>query len=176
MRGSGRLFAGAAGVAIVLAIGVTIWPFLTEDQLGTPPGGANPATRSDTTASRGAPAQNAAQSTVGRTDPAGLEDSAGGRARAIKQSSHALTLDPRQRSQIRNVIADHQDAPKIEKAPFEMMIGAAVPEQVATKDIPVDLTKIMNGYWGDQYLLVQNDLVIVDQHSRRVVAIVPSAL
>jgi hypothetical protein len=32
----------------------------------------------------------------------------------------------------------------------------------------------MNGFWGDQYLLVQNEMVIVDQHSRRVVAIVPS--
>jgi len=31
----------------------------------------------------------------------------------------------------------------------------------------------MNGYWGDQYLIAGDTMNIVDQHSRRVVAIVP---
>lgn len=66
------------------------------------------------------------------------------------------------------------DAPKIDKAPFELMIGTALPRQVPLKDIPAEITQVMSGFWGDQYLLVQNEMVIVDQHSRRVVAIVPS--
>jgi hypothetical protein len=49
-----------------------------------------------------------------------------------------------------------------------------VPHQVALKDIPPEITQVMNGYQGDQYLLVQDEMVIVDQHSRRVVAIVPA--
>jgi hypothetical protein len=32
----------------------------------------------------------------------------------------------------------------------------------------------MNGYWGDPDLLVQDKMVIVGQHSRRIVAIVPN--
>jgi hypothetical protein len=39
-------------------------------------------------------------------------------------------------------------------------------------DLLRKITEIMAGYWGDQYVLVQDKLVIVDQHSRRVVAIV----
>ena len=35
------------------------------------------------------------------------------------------------------------------------------------------VTSIMDGYWGDKYLMVRNTLVIVDHQSRRVVAIVP---
>jgi hypothetical protein len=126
-RGTRRLFAGAAAVAIVLLIGVTVWPFLTRNQLGTPKGGANPATTSDTTGSRGAPAQNAAESTVGKNDPAGQADSAGGRASAIKQSSQPLQLNPQQTQKIKDVIARQNDAPKVDKAPFELMIGTAVP-------------------------------------------------
>ena len=172
-RGTRNVFVGAAVVAVALAVGVTVWPFATQNQLGTPKGGANPTTASDTTGSRGAPAQRAAESTVGKDDPTG-EDVNGSRAKAIKQSSQALQLNPQQRQQIKDVISHQSDAPKIQKAPFEMMIGTAVPNQVALKDIPPEITHVMNGYQGAQYVLVQDEMVIVDQHSRRVVAIVPA--
>jgi hypothetical protein len=56
---------------------------------------------------------------------------------------------------------------------FEIMIGAAVTGQVQLQDIPPEITQIMNGYWGDQYVLVQDKLVVVDQRTRRLAAIVP---
>jgi hypothetical protein len=171
--GTRHVFVGAGVIAAILLIGVSVWPLLTQNQLGTPKGGANPSTTSDTTGSRGAPAQRAAESTVGKNDPAG-QDTNDARAKAIKQSSRALQLDAQQRQQIRDIISRQSDAPKIQKAPFELMIGAAVPNQVELKDIPAEITQVMNGYWGDQYVLVQDELVIVDQHSRRVVAIVPA--
>jgi hypothetical protein len=172
-RGTSRLFVGGAVIAVVLGVAVTIWPLVTQNQLGTPKGGANPATTPDTTASRGAPAQSAAQSAVGKSDPAGQESN-GGRAEAIKKSSEPLQLNAEQHQKVRDVIAHQPDAPKIQKAPFEMMIGTAVPKEVQLKDIPPEITQAMNGFWGDQYLLVQDELVIVDQHTRRVVAIVPA--
>ena len=167
-----RMLAGAFVVALILGAAVTIWPFVTQNQTGTPKGGANPATASDTTTSPGAPAQKAGESTVGKNDPAG---SGGGRPSAIKQSSTALQLSAEQRQKIKEVISHQPDPPKVQKAPFEMMIGTAVPQDVKLKDIPPEITEIMKGYWGDQYVLVQDELVIVDQHSRRVVAIVPAA-
>ena len=115
-RGTRRLFMGAAVIAVVLALGFTVWPFLTQNQLGTPNGGANPATTSDTV-SRGAPAQNAAESTVGKSDPAGQEDTSGGRARAIKQSSQALQLDPQQHQQIKDVILTKRVLPRSTRLP-----------------------------------------------------------
>ncbi|WP_246701581.1 DUF1236 domain-containing protein [Rhodopseudomonas sp. BR0G17] len=33
----------------------------------------------------------------------------------------------------------------------------------------------MNGYWGDQCLVVSDRLVIVDRQTRRIVALVPLA-
>jgi hypothetical protein len=51
-------------------------------------------------------------------------------------------------------------------APFERL-------RSEINQLAPEITEIMNGYWGDQYVLVQDKLVIVDQHARRVVAIVP---
>ncbi|MGY4623264.1 DUF1236 domain-containing protein [Bradyrhizobium sp. USDA 4486] len=55
---------------------------------------------------------------------------------------------------------------------FEMMVGTSVPQQTGTADLPAEATQVLNGFWGDQYLLAGKDLVIVDQHSRRVAAII----
>jgi len=173
-QGTRRLWLATSVLAAVLLIGLSVWPFLTENQIGTPEGGANPSTASDTTAGRGAPAQRAAESTVGKNNPAGLADSTGGRARAIKESSRSLELAEHQQQQLRDIIARQPDAPHLSQANFEMMIGAAVPQQVTLRDIPPEITEVLHGYWGDLYVLVQNKLVIVDQHSRRVVAIVPA--
>ena len=63
--------------------------------------------------------------------------------------------------------------PKSGKADFELMIGTLVPQQVPVQDLPPEVSQIMNGYWGDHCLLVGDTMVIVDQHTRRIVAIVP---
>lgn len=105
-----------------------------------------------TTASRGTPARQGAESTVGKNNPAGQADLSGGHAKAV-ESSEALQLNPEQRQQIKDAIARQQAAPRVEKAPFEMMIGTSVPGQMQLKDIPPEITRVMNGYWGDQYLL-----------------------
>jgi len=165
---------GGAACAVVLFIAFLAWPLMTQNQLGTPPGGANPAKTSGTTVGNTAPAQQAAESTVGKNDPAGQEDATGGRARALKQTSHALQLDDRQRQQIRDILS-RQSAPRMAQPNFDLMIGTAVPGQVQLQDLPPEITQVMNGYWGDQFLLTQDKMVIVDQHTRRVVAIVPTA-
>jgi len=165
---------GGAGVAALLFVAVIAWPLMTENQLGTPPSGANPAKTSSTTVGNSAPAQHAAESTVGKNDPAGTEDATGGRARAIQQSARTLQLDDRQRQQIKDILG-RQSVARVQNPGFEMMIGASVPAQVQLQDIPPEITQVMNGYWGDQYVLTNDRMIIVDQHSRRVVAIIPTA-
>src|SRR4051794_41879809 len=97
--GTRRLMVGGACCAAVLFVAVIAWPLLTENKLGTPPSGADPAQTSSTTVGNSAPAQRAAESTVGKNDPAGLEDSTGGKARAIQQSTRPPPLGERERPQ-----------------------------------------------------------------------------
>jgi hypothetical protein len=166
-----RLFLGGLGIGVILLLAIMAWPFVTDNFLGTPKGGAETSS-TDTTVSRGAPAQQAAQSTVGKSDPAGVEDTSGGRARAIKESSQPLSLTDQQLTEIRTALKS-TDAPKLDQANFEMMIGVSVPKQTSLKDIPPKITEVLNGYAGDQYTLVQDKLVIVDHNSGRIAAIVP---
>ena len=174
-NGTRRLVLGAAIVAAILLVVVALWPLVLRDKLGTPSGGANPATSPDLTASRGLPEQRAAESTVGKSNPAGQTDTSGGRARQIGQSSQPLQLSDAQRQQVKTILAK-TDVPKTEKVDFEVTIGAAVPKQVQLKDMPPEVTQLMNGYWGDQFLVAGDTMIIVDQHSRRVVAIVPGVV
>jgi hypothetical protein len=46
------------------------------------------------------------------------------------------------------------------------MIGTAIPAKTPIADLPPEVSETMNGYWGDQYLMIQNKMVVVDQHTR----------
>ena len=155
-------------VLAVVFVAVTVWPIVVPNPLGTPKGGAN--TSSDTAQSGVTPAQRSAESEVGKAGPAN-EAPTVGLADKIKSSSHPLFIDNAQRSKLRELVQARNDARTRE--PFEIMIGAAVPKQVNLVDLPEEASRILNGYSGDQYTMVQDKLVIVDKTSRRVVAIVP---
>jgi hypothetical protein len=119
----------------------------------------------------GKPAQLDAESALAKDDPAGLEDRTGGRARNIKQTSRAIQLSDQERQRLRSVTAA-AGGPKLDAAGFELMIGTSIPDKTPIADLPPEVSEIMNGFWGDQYLMVQDNLVIVDQHTGRVAAIV----
>jgi hypothetical protein len=119
----------------------------------------------------GRPAQVDAESAAAKSDPAGVEDATGGRARNIKQTSRSLQLSEEQRERLQKVAAS-SNAPKLDVAGFELMIGTAIPEKTPIADLPPEVSEIMNGFWGDQYLLVQDKMIVIDQHTRRVAAIV----
>jgi hypothetical protein len=119
----------------------------------------------------GEPAQQDAESTLAKSDPAGLEDSTGGRARNMKMTSRDLQLSDQQRQRLRGLMTAAGN-PRLDAAGFELMVGTAIPDKIPVSDLPPEVTEIMNGFWGDQYLLVQDKMVVVDQHTRRVAAIV----
>jgi hypothetical protein len=56
---------------------------------------------------------------------------------------------------------------------MSLTVGAAVPRQIELRDLPTAVADALHGYNGDKYLLVRDQLVIVDGQARRVVALVP---
>lgn len=155
-------------------VGLMAWfavPYLlgSTDYLGRPSTGADKNT-SATTVGTGVPTQREAESAVAKNDPAGNEDATGGRARNIKQSSQPVSLTREGRDKLKSIFGS--GAASVDKANFEMMIGTSVPRQTQLADLPPEATQVLNGYWGDQYLIAGKDLVVVDQHSRRIAAII----
>ena len=128
--------------------------------------------------------EGAGQSVAGRqgplvpnTDPSltGRPQNANEHARQIDQNLAPLTISDEQRQKIRSLIASIGAPPRAGDQQFTVSIGAAVPKQIPLKQIPTDLASALNGFQGQDYVLVGTQLVIVDASARRVVAIIPQA-
>src|SRR4051812_47090803 len=127
-EGSRKLMLGGSVIAAVLFVGLFAWfavpsLFGTTDYLARPSTGADHST-TGTAVGTGLPTQGEGQSAVGKTDPAGAEDSTGGRARKIMQSSQPLSLSQEQRDRLRSIFSS-ASGPRMERPNFELMIGTS---------------------------------------------------
>lgn len=115
--------------------------------------------------------QPAGQSAAGRNE-SGTNKSDPQRAAEIEHTEHPTSVSGPQREKIRQALArikpDRRD-----QVDFSLVIGSAVPRDVKLDDLPTDIADSLNGYNGDQYLVVRDQLVIIDHQSRRVVALIP---
>lgn len=116
--------------------------------------------------------QRAGESAVGKNQPNRPEDSTGSKARAIHDSAGPVTLSPDQKAKAREALA--QAGPKrVDHVDYTIMIGAAVPRQAELGELPPAVSQALGGYEGDGYVLVRDQLIIVDKEARRIVAIIP---
>ena len=97
---------------------------------------------------------------------------ASGEAAQIEQTATPLKLSEAQRQQIRQYFAS-KPGQRMQSANFSLAIGAAVPQDVPLQKLPPEILSAMGGYQGNDYVLVGDQLVIVDPSARRVVALVP---
>ena len=164
-RATRRVMLSCAIVAAILLIGFAVWPFLEPGRFSP---GPHPSQSTSGQAGSDQPAggSEAAKDTFAPGDPSG------GRAREIKHTAEPLSLNPEQRTKLREMIGN-QNAPRDDKLSISLEVGEAVPREVELRDLPPEATRILNGYAGDQYVVVRDKLVIVDRPSRRVAAIVP---
>ncbi len=103
----------------------------------------------------------------------GSGQNSSGEAAQIEQSATPLKLTDAQREQIRSYFSG-KSASRLQQADFSVAIGAAVPQQVELQKRPGEVSSLIGGYQGDDYVLVGDQLVIVDPSARRVVAIIPN--
>jgi hypothetical protein len=168
-RGTRRMLFGASVIAIALLAAVLIWVF------GFSPGVITGRNIGSGHATATVPRSNqvSGASGVGKLGASGVpENSTSEKVQAIDKSAHPIELTQQQRDQIRSYFAGRSTA-RTDHATFTLSVGAAVPKQVDLQNLPPALSTILRGYEGDKYLLVKDELVVVDSQSRRVDAIVP---
>lgn len=178
-RSTRRTYLGwAVGGSLLVLAAVLIWAFvfiprgewgLTERQTNTGPTGQLANQRSGESV---AAKNDAVVPQTSRTVGAGQNSPAA--ATQIEQSAAPLQLSRQQRAKIHSYFAIGK-ADRVDSADFSLSIGAAVPQQVQLQKLPAAVSSAMGGYRGDEYILVRNQLVIVDPNARRVVAVVPDA-
>jgi len=164
------------GAALVLCAVVLIWAlvFIPHGQLGA----------TDRQATGGPTGQFAnqgsGQSSVAKNDSVvpqtstkvGAGQNSPAAAAQIEKSAGPLQLSDAQRAKIRSYFADNI-GDRTNTAEFSISVGAAVPQQARLQKLPPQISSALGGYQADQYILVRNQLVIVDPNARRVVAIIP---
>ncbi len=87
----------------------------------------------------------------------------------------SLSLSAEQRKKLTDYFAHpgrHLNEDKNTK--FTVSVGAAVPRQVALAPLAPELEQILPTYRNDQYVVVDDRLVIVIPDDRRIVAIIPT--
>ena len=174
-KGTGRLIFGGVVLAILLAAAFAVWGFIfiPKGELGA--SARQPSAATGTLANQGSGESIAAKNnmvTPEKSAIGGGGQNSTGEARQIDQSAAPLKLANAQRRQIRSYFAGKLAA-RIPSADFALSVGAAVPRQVQLRPLPKEVSSAMQGFVGDQYILVRNELVIVDPSARRVVALVP---
>ena len=101
----------------------------------------------------------------------GSGQNASGETARIERTATPLQLSDAQRQQIRQYFAS-QPGQRMQSANFSLAVGAVVPQDVPLQKLPPEILSTLGGYQGSDYVLVGDQLVIVDP-TGRVVALVP---
>jgi hypothetical protein len=99
--------------------------------------------------------QVAGESTVGRNEPAGDQREDARAPNITKSETPVARISDDQRATIRGYLAQHTEA-NVDQVDFSLVIGAAVPRQAHLIDLPTALSDLLNGYKGNQYVLVRD--------------------
>jgi hypothetical protein len=167
---------GGTGVFLVLCAVILVWAFVFVPQggpgrRGEPQASGSTGMMSNEGSGQSTAAKNNAV-TPQTSDKLGTGQNAPGAAAQIEQTAEPLKLTDQQRQQIREFFAN-QKGDRSKEVNFTLAIGAAVPQNVKLQKLPAEVSSALGGYQADQYIIVGNQLVIVEPNARRVVAIVP---
>jgi hypothetical protein len=93
-------------------------------------------------------------------------------AQGKAQGRGNVALSTEQRTRIRESVLTGSNVPRVDNVNFSLSVGTAVPASVRVMEVPDTLIAIYPDWRGDEYFVVRDDIVIVD-HSRRIVAMLP---
>ena len=169
--GMARLMIWGCAIGILLLIAVSLWPLMPAPETGAA-SKASPRPNEQSAATDQRSNQGSGASTVGATQSGALEDSTGAKARAIQHTASSSSISGEQRDRLRDTLT-RAGALRVDSVDYTLSVGGAVPRQAELRPLPPEASTIMQGYSGAEYVVVRDQLVIVDPQARRIVAIIP---
>src|SRR6185437_4253748 len=97
-------------------------------------------------------------------------------AESKKVEVQGANLSSDQRTKVTRLsqsIVSRNDAPRIGNPDFSVSIGTVIPSHVHYVRVPETLVEVYPQWRDDDYFVVRDEIVIVD-HSRRIVAVIPA--
>lgn len=89
-------------------------------------------------------------------------------------AGHAAQVTDEQRSQIRGIIGRDRNVARVNHVDFNIRVGTVVPRDVHFAVLPPEVVTIVPEYRGFDYVIVGEQLLIIDPHSFEIVAILPA--
>jgi hypothetical protein len=106
----------------------------------------------------------------GNQDRMGQQNGAAGRA----SGGANVQLSQDQRTKIRGVIVGDRNSARVDHADFNIRVGVAVPRSVHVAVLPPEVVTIVPEYRGFEYVVVGDQLLILDPNTLEIVAILPA--
>ncbi|HEX3496283.1 MAG TPA: DUF1236 domain-containing protein [Methylocella sp.] len=88
------------------------------------------------------------------------------------RSVGSVTLSPDQRTRLHQTVIDGK-VRRVDDADFALSVGTRVPDTVTVYDVPETIVDIVPEYHGYDYIVVRDELVIVDPDTLEIVAVLP---
>jgi Protein of unknown function (DUF1236) len=86
--------------------------------------------------------------------------------------SVSVTLSTEQRTRVRETVFKEKNAPRVGKVDFSIREGTVIPRTVRVVEIPDVIVEIHPEWRGFKYFLVNEELVVVDPDTLRIVAVI----
>lgn len=166
--GTRRLMIGGVILGGILFAAVTAWPLMRGSETGTPAGYSGPREPGAGSATGTFSNQGDGESAAGKQ----TDDITGSRRADIRKTAGPSTVSSDQRGRLHDIFGG-KDVNRADRVDFTIAIGSVVPQQANLKALPPEASNVLGGYAGSKYVLVRDQLVIVDQHTSSITAIIP---
>ncbi len=106
----------------------------------------------------------------GNQDRVGQQNGPAGRA----SGGANVQLSQDQRTKIRGVVVGDRNVARVDSVNFNIRVGVAVPRTVHIAVLPAEVVTIVPEYRGFEYVMVGDQLLIIDPNTLEIVAILPA--
>jgi Protein of unknown function (DUF1236) len=98
----------------------------------------------------------------------------GGGVTTGRSGRASVQLSEDQRVKIKDVIVRDRNVARVNSASFSVSVGAKVPRDVHVMVLPPEVVRIVPEYRGYEYVLIGDQLLIIDPDTMEIVAILPA--
>jgi len=98
----------------------------------------------------------------------------GGGVTTGRSGRASVQLSEEQRTKIKDVIVRDRNVARVNSPSFSVSVGARVPRDVHVTVLPPEVVRIVPEYRGFDYVLVGDQLLIIDPDTMEIVAILPA--
>ena len=88
-------------------------------------------------------------------------------------SGKSVQLNDNQRTQIKNIVVKDTNVARVDHVDFSINVGIAVPRSVHVAVLPADVVEIVPEYRGFDYVIVGEQLLIIDPNTLLIVEVLP---